>query len=142
MGSQTWWFASIYRTVSSNTWKILEIYEDKTWNSESIIKANGLYNSMINTQFSMSLIVCNNSINFIENLTNALQGRLIDTYKATQDIQSVIKGIQVCRDIIDEVQLEWNEEASHLLSYSNEGISLPRLNKDTCFIIWIVFKKK
>ena len=47
---------------------------------------------MINTQFSMSLIVCNNSINFIENLTNALQGRLIDTYKATQDIQSVIKG--------------------------------------------------
>ena len=39
---------------------MLEIYEDKTWNSESITKANGLYNSMINTQFSMSLIVCNN----------------------------------------------------------------------------------
>ena len=36
---------------------------------------------------------------------------------ATQDIQSVIKGIQVCRDNIDEVQLEWNEEASHVLSY-------------------------
>ena len=51
---------------------MLEICEDKTWNSESITKANGLYNSMINTQFSMSLIVCNNSINFIENLTNAL----------------------------------------------------------------------
>ena len=88
-----------------------------------------------NTQFSMSLIVCNNSINFIDNLTNALQGRSIDTYKANHDIQSIIKGIQVCRDNIDKVgyewnlQLEWNEEASHLLSYSNEGISLPRLNK-------------
>ena len=114
---------------------MLEIYEDKTWNSEIITKANGLYNSMINTQFSMSLIVCNNSINFIENLTNALQSRSIDAYKANHDIQSVIKGIQVCRDNIDEVQLEWNEEASHLLSYSNEGISLPRLNKDTYFII-------
>ena len=84
---------------------MLEIYEDKTWNSESITKANGLYNSMINTQFSMSLIVCNNSINFIENLTNALQSRSIDAYKANHDIQSVIKGIQVCRDNIDEVQL-------------------------------------
>ena len=46
----------------------------------------------------------------------------MDAYKATQDIQSIIKGIQVCRDNIDEVyfyciQFEWNEEASHLLSY-------------------------
>ena len=55
--------------------------------------------------FSMSLIVCNNSINFIENLTNALQMWSIDAYKANRDIQSVIKGIQVCRDNIDEVQL-------------------------------------
>ena len=54
----------------------------------------------------MSLIVCNNSINFIENLTNDLKGRSIDAYKATHDIQSVIKGIQVCRDNINEVQLE------------------------------------
>ena len=36
---------------------MLEIYEDKTWNSESITKANGLYNYISNTQFSMSLIV-------------------------------------------------------------------------------------
>ena len=108
---------------------MLEIYEDKTCNSESITKANGLYNSMINTQFSMSLIVCNNSINFIENLTNSLQSRAINAFKANHDIQSVIKGIQICRDKIDEVQLEWNEYSSHLLSYSNEGIYLPRLNK-------------
>ena len=39
---------------------VRHIYEDKTWNSESITKANGLYNSMINNKFSMSLIVCNN----------------------------------------------------------------------------------
>ena len=84
---------------------MLDIYEDKTWNSEIITKANGIYNSMINTQFSMPLIVCNNSINFIENLTNALQSRSI-TYKANYDIQSVIKEIQVCRDTTDEVQLE------------------------------------
>ena len=43
----------------------------------------------------MSLIVCNNSINFIENLTTALLGRSIDAYKANHDIQSVIKGIQL-----------------------------------------------
>ena len=61
---------------------------------------------MINTQFSMPLIICNISINFIENLTNALQNRSINAYKANNDIQSVIKGIQVCRDTIDEVQLE------------------------------------
>ena len=30
---------------------MLAIYEDKTWNSESITKAKGIYNSMINTQF-------------------------------------------------------------------------------------------
>ena len=35
----------------------------------------------------------------------------------------------MCRANIDEVQLEWNEEASHLLSYSNQVIYLPRLNK-------------
>ena len=51
----------------------------------------------------MSLIVCNNSINFIENITNALQSRSIDAYTANHDIQSVIKGIQVYRDNIDEV---------------------------------------
>ena len=51
----------------------------------------------------MSLILCNNSINLIANLTNALQGRSIDAYKANHDIQIVIKGIQVCRDNIDEV---------------------------------------
>ena len=51
---------------------MLDIYEDKIWNSESITKANGLYNSMINTQFIMLLIVCNNSLNFIENVTTAL----------------------------------------------------------------------
>ena len=28
---------------------MLDIYEDKTWNSESITKANGIYNSMSNT---------------------------------------------------------------------------------------------
>ena len=43
---------------------MLDIHEDKTWNSESITKANGLYNSMISTQFIMSLIVCNNSLNY------------------------------------------------------------------------------
>ena len=53
-------------------------------------------------------------INFIEKLTTALQSRSIDVYKAHQDIQSVIKGIQVCRDNIDEVGLEFNEEASYL----------------------------
>ena len=37
--------------------------------------------------------------------------------------------LHVCRDNIDEVQLEWNEEASHVLSYSNQVISLPKLNK-------------
>ena len=37
--------------------------------------------------------------------------------------------LHVCRDNIDEVQLEWNEEASHLLSYSNQVIYLPRINK-------------
>ena len=44
--------------------------------------------------------------------------------EANQDIQSVLKGIQVCRDNIDEVQLDYNEEASHILSYSNQVISL------------------
>ena len=58
---------------------------------------------MINIRFIISLIVCNNSLNFIENLTTALQNRLIDAYKANQDIQSIIKGIQVCRYNIDEV---------------------------------------
>ena len=82
---------------------MLDIYEDKTWNSESITKAKGLYNSMSNTHFSMSLIVCNNSINYIENLTNALQSRSIDAYKANNDIQSLIKWIQVCRGNIDDV---------------------------------------
>ena len=53
-------------------------------------------------------------INFIEKLTTALQSRSIDVYKAHQYIQSVIKGIQVCRDNIDEVGLEFNEEASYL----------------------------
>ena len=52
---------------------------------------------MINTQCIMSLIVCNNSLNFIDNLTTALQS------KANQYIQSIIKVIQVCRDNIDEV---------------------------------------
>ena len=65
----------------------------------------------------------------IENLTTALLSKSIDAYKANQDIKSIIKVIQVCRDNIDEVQLEWNEEASHLLSYSNQVIYLPRLNK-------------
>ena len=69
---------------------MLDIYTDKKLNSESITTANGLYNSMINTQFMMSLIVCNNSLNFIENLTTALQGRSIDVHKANQDIHSVI----------------------------------------------------
>ena len=38
--------------------KMVDIYEDKPWNSESITKSNGLYNSMINinTQFIMSLL--------------------------------------------------------------------------------------
>ena len=57
---------------------------------------------VIVSQFSMSLIVCNNSIDFIEHLTNALQSRSIDAYKANH-IQSIIKGIQVCRGNIDEV---------------------------------------
>ena len=32
---------------------MVDIYEDKTWNSESITTANGIYNSMSNTQFIM-----------------------------------------------------------------------------------------
>ena len=68
---------------------MLDIYEDKTWNLESITKTNSLYNSMISTQFIMSLIVCNNSLNFIDNLITALQSRAIDAYKANQDIHSV-----------------------------------------------------
>ena len=103
-------FIELYQAILET---MLDIYEDKSWNSESVTKANGLYNSMINSQFIMSLIVCNNSLNFKENLTTTLQSRSIDAYKANKDIQSVIKGIQVCRDNIDEVQLEWDEEASH-----------------------------
>ena len=41
-------------------------------------KANGHFNSMINTLFIMSLIVCNNSLNFIDNLTTALNSMSID----------------------------------------------------------------
>ena len=37
-------------------------------------------------------------------------------------MQSIIKGIEVCRDNIDE-------DASNYLSYSNQVIYLPRLNK-------------
>ena len=36
---------------------------------KSMTKANGLYNYIINTQFIMSLILCNNELNFIDNLT-------------------------------------------------------------------------
>ena len=68
---------------------MLDIYEDNTWNLESITTANVLYNPMISTQFIMSLIVCNNLLNFIDNLTTALQSRSIDTYKVNQDIKSV-----------------------------------------------------
>ena len=60
---------------------MLDIYEDKTWNSGIITKDNGIYNSMINTQCIMSLIVCNIQY-FIYNLTTALQSRLIDAYIA------------------------------------------------------------
>ena len=62
-------FIELYQAILKT---MLDIYEDKIWNSESITKANGLYNSMINTQFIMLLIVCNNSLNFIENVTTAL----------------------------------------------------------------------
>ena len=33
--------------------KIVDIYLDNKWNSESITKANGLYNCMSNAQFVM-----------------------------------------------------------------------------------------
>ena len=59
-------FIELYQAILET---MLDILEDKTWNSESITKSNGIYNSMINTQFIMSLIVCNNSHNFIDNLT-------------------------------------------------------------------------
>ena len=57
----------------------------------------------------MSLILSynlnyNNSLNFIDNLTTALQSRSIDAYKANQDIQSISKALQVCIYNIDEVQ--------------------------------------
>ena len=48
-------FIELYQAILET---MLDIYEDKTWNSESITKANGHYNTMINTQFNMSLIVC------------------------------------------------------------------------------------
>ena len=62
-------FFELYQAILAT---ILGIYEDNTLNLESITTANGLYNSMSNTQFMMSLIVCNNSLNFIEHLTTAL----------------------------------------------------------------------
>ena len=70
-------FIELYQAILEH---FLDIYEDKTWNSGSIKKSNSLYNYMINTQFSMSLIVCNNSVAFIENLTNSLQSRSIDLF--------------------------------------------------------------
>ena len=94
-------FIELYQAILKT---MLDIYEDKTWNSESITKYNGLYNSMINTQLIMPLIVCNNSLNCIENLTISLQSKSIDAYKANQYIQSIFKGMQVCRDNIDEVK--------------------------------------
>ena len=43
--------------------------------------SNDFYNSSINTQFIISLIVCNNSLNFIANLITALRSRLIRLIK-------------------------------------------------------------
>ena len=43
-------FIELYRAILVI---MLDIYENKTWNSESITTANGLYNSMSNTQFIM-----------------------------------------------------------------------------------------
>ena len=51
-------FIELYQEMRDT---MLDIYNDKTWNSENITKANGLYNSMINIQFIISLITCNNS---------------------------------------------------------------------------------
>ena len=97
-------FIQLYKAIAINLLETkLDIYEDKIWNSESIPKANGLYNSMFNTLFIMSLIVCNNSLIFIENVTTALQSRSLDAYKAIQYIQNVIKMIQVCRYNTNEV---------------------------------------
>ena len=53
----------------------------------------------------MSLIVCTNSLNFIDNLKTALHSISTDAYNENQYIKSVIKGLQVCRENIDEVQL-------------------------------------
>ena len=43
-------FMELYQEILET---MIDIYEDKIWHSESITKANGLYNSMINTHFSM-----------------------------------------------------------------------------------------
>ena len=77
--------------------------------------------------------------NLIENLTTTLQSRSIGAYKANRYIESVIKGICLSYMFVEIllmkytlyncIQLKWNEEASYLLSYSHQVISLPRLNK-------------
>ena len=50
----------------------------------------------------------NNSLNFIENVTTALQIRSIDAYKANQYIESVIKGIDLSYTFVEIILMKYN----------------------------------
>ena len=54
--------------------------------------------------------------NVIENVTTTLQSRSIDAYKSNQDIQSVIKGVDLSYTFVEIILMKynWNGMKNHI----------------------------
>ena len=94
--------------------------ESAAWSSETVNKANYLLHAIQQFDFLLSYVTCRNGLRLIFSLSAALQGRAMDTFRAIQEIRTVIQSIRLVRDQLDTKGEQWYEEALQM-SQSVDG---------------------
>ena len=89
---------TVYSLIEAVVMCLDHIRNDKSFNTESISKANGLFHASTQSDFIMSVIICKEILAYIRGLTIKLQGKLIELHQAHADVEVVKKTLEDVRD--------------------------------------------
>ena len=120
-------FDTMYDLLHASVECLDTIRNDNTFNTESVTKANGLFHSLQQSEFIISLVVCKGLLAYTRGLTTKLQGRRVEMYEAYCDVKIVKETLEKIREEIEEKHRAWHATAIKMAEKIGSEIKLPRV---------------
>ena len=119
-------FASVFVPVT-HCLEIIKNNKGRSWNSDSVRDAGGLFHATISFQFILCLIVVSRCLEVTRPLTKQLQNASFDVVAANEKVKLLYATLCRMRSEISELHSQWYGEAEKVALSVNVSPSRPRI---------------